>query len=386
MSLSQCCSCVSCVPGQVAGLLLPHLAGTAAEGAREYPGRVVLLVRPAVARRRRARGAGRCRGGCTRLPAAAARRPGRRAGRRDRAGGAPVPLPGARLPEGHVHRAGRRPDLPLLALTPPLAVMLAAVAAALCGRAGTRLAAALGTAAPGRATMTRLVMTLPVPEPGSAPRVLGGRLRAAQGARLRHRAGRRGNRAGRGPAPGPQGRHARDWLQGHPGAEVICRDRAALTPTAPAPEPPPRSRSPTAGTCGATWATRPARPPRRTPGPAFPAPGRRNPGRRNPGRRNPWRHPAAGTPAAGTPAAGTAGPAGRQAKARRRHAEVASSSTPATRRRPPPASWACHARPSASTPPCPCPPPCPPSPPATTSSSPPRPRPRPPPAPSPAGS
>jgi hypothetical protein len=49
VSLSQCCPCVSCVPGQVAGLLLPHLAGTVTEGGGEYAGRVVLRVRPAAA-------------------------------------------------------------------------------------------------------------------------------------------------------------------------------------------------------------------------------------------------------------------------------------------------------------------------------------------------
>ncbi len=57
--------------------------------------------------------------------------------------------------------------------TPPLAALLGAVAAELCGRAGARLATTLGIAAPSRATMTRLVMALPVPVPGRAPRVLG---------------------------------------------------------------------------------------------------------------------------------------------------------------------------------------------------------------------
>jgi hypothetical protein len=49
VSLSQCCSCASCVPGRVAGLLLPHLSGTVAEGAGEAAGRVLLRVRPAAA-------------------------------------------------------------------------------------------------------------------------------------------------------------------------------------------------------------------------------------------------------------------------------------------------------------------------------------------------
>ena len=173
MLLSAYCSCVTDIPGQVAGLLLPHLAGTAAEGAREYLGRVLLLVRPAAAQAA-CPGcgtlSGRVHGG---VPAAAARRPDRRAGRRDRAGGALLSLRGPRLPEGHVTEQVDGLTCRYSRRTPPLAVMLAAVAAALCGRAGTRLAAALGTAAPGRATMTRLVMAAPVPEPGSAPRILG---------------------------------------------------------------------------------------------------------------------------------------------------------------------------------------------------------------------
>ena len=43
------------------------------------------------------------------------------------------------------------------------------------------------------------------------------------------------------------------WLKAHPGAAVICRDRAARTPRAPAPGRRARSRLPTAGTCGTTW-------------------------------------------------------------------------------------------------------------------------------------
>jgi hypothetical protein len=63
--------------------------------------------------------------------------------------------------------------------TPPLARMPGAAAAALCGRPGarparTRPAAAAGIARPGRAAMLRLFMAAPVPEPGTAPRVLGG--------------------------------------------------------------------------------------------------------------------------------------------------------------------------------------------------------------------
>src|SRR5690348_7598285 len=55
--------------------------------------------------------------------------------------------------------------------TPPLAAMLTAVALALAGRAGARLAPLLGLLA-GRSSMLRLVMALPDPQAGQV-RVLG---------------------------------------------------------------------------------------------------------------------------------------------------------------------------------------------------------------------
>jgi hypothetical protein len=146
VSLSQCCSCVSCVPGTVAGLLLPHLSGVVIVSAAEDGGRVLLGVEaPAEA------ACPRCGGLSGRVHSRYPRR------LRDvPAGGRDVVILLAALRfrcldpdcpavtfagqvEGLTTRFARR--------TPPLAAALAAVAAALCGRAGSRLAAALGIAA-----------------------------------------------------------------------------------------------------------------------------------------------------------------------------------------------------------------------------------------------
>ncbi|WP_232668735.1 hypothetical protein [Pseudonocardia sp. TRM90224] len=103
--------------------------------------------------------------------------------------------------------------------------MLESIGLALAGRAGARLAGVLGLPT-SRSTLLRLVRALPDPQVGTVM-VLGvDDFALRRGHVYGHCADRHRYPAFDRPAPGPGGRLFAAWLLAHPGAEVICRDRA----------------------------------------------------------------------------------------------------------------------------------------------------------------
>jgi transposase len=225
VSVSQVRVSLSVQEAQVLGLLLPHLAGAAVDGAGIDGDLVTIDVRAAA-------GGAACPGcgvWCTRVRGRYVRRL-RDAG----AGGRRVVVRlGVRLlacgdagcPRGSFAEQPAGLAVPYARKTPLLAGQLAAVAGALGGRAGSRLARVLAVEV-SRRTLVRVLTALPEPAAGLV-RVLGiddFSLRKGQAYAtllVDMETGRPVD-----VLPGREQATVEEWLRAHPGAEVVCRDRA----------------------------------------------------------------------------------------------------------------------------------------------------------------